>query len=479
MKKRIILILLVSISLVFLINFTSASWFSDTFNKITGKAVTTCTDSDGGKDYYTGGITQVGESPETMSTLYDACTGNNLGERFCNPDGTRGEETYPCPYKCEGYPSYCINDPGCGSNSLDSCESETDCTSVGGKWCSYPTNYTCQPDSCPSTSTSTTSNGSTSTTSNTSTSSTSSTTSTPSTTSTTTSSAQQGTTTTSTGTSSSGKSSYEEKIEEDNIIEEKSKFIDEKGHEVEIKIKTQTKIKEDGASIREEERRFKDKFGNEVKVNIKVEIKADGTLISDEDREFINEEGNLVKIRIKIESKDGGIRIKRVIEVEGAEIESDLEIAEEFEDGEVKLKANLSNGNKEDIKIMPDKASEIALEKLGFKGFEIELKEVGKGDNLKAVYVAEGNESGKFLGIFKVKLNLEAQIDAETGEVINFDRPWWAFLVTSAEQEPFINETNISVRQTNETNISIQQTNQSNESNNNQTQILANNINST
>ncbi len=525
-KKRVffLVILLVFLSLILMINFTSASWFSDTFGKITGRAVTVtcydtdphndiyvkgevtvfydgvretlvydecdsltpstikqpyclsdgtgystmssncarecrdgvcvtyedlgCTDSDNGKNYYAGGITKVGKSPETISTLYDSCSGNNLVEVYCNPDGTRGEETYACEYKCEGYPSYCVNDPGCGSSSLNSCKTGADCTSAGGKWCSYPSNYTCQPNSCPTSTTTT----STSNTSNTTTPSATTTNAAQSTTS----STQLSPAAKSTETGSSGTSSYEERNEEDEkIIEEKSKFIDEKGHEIEIKIKTQTKIREDGTSIREEERIFKDKSGNEVKAKIRIEIRADGALITDEDREFVNNDGNLVKIRIKIESKDGSIKIKRVVEVEGAEIESDLEIAEEFEDDEIKLKANLSNGNKQDIKIMPDRASEIALEKLRIKNFTIELKEVGKDDDLKAVYVAEGNEGGKFLGIFKVKLKLEAQIDSETGEVINFDRPWWAFLVASiAEPEASTNEKNLSIL-TNQSNESI------------------------
>ena len=50
----------------------------------------------------------------------------------------------------------------------------------------------------------------------------------------------------------------------------------------------------------------------------------------------------------------------------------------------------LSNGMNSEIKVMPDSASEKALEVLGAKceeaGCEIELKEVGKGTEAKAAY---------------------------------------------------------------------------------------------
>jgi hypothetical protein len=79
---------------------------------------------------------------------------------------------------------------------------------------------------------------------------------------------------------------------------------------------------------------------------------------------------------------------------------------------------------------MPDKASEIAIERLKTnKGLDIELKEVGEGNNLRVVYDVEGNRTTKLLGLFKVKAQLTARIDAETGEIIEFETPWWYFLI--------------------------------------------------
>ena len=90
---------------------------------------------------------------------------------------------------------------------------------------------------------------------------------------------------------------------------------------------------------------------------------------------------------------------------------------------------NLSNGIKAEVKIMPETASQIAIEKLGDLGFTIELKEVGKGEGAKAVYELTGDKQGKFLGIFKIRAKIQAQVDAENGNV-KVIKPWWSFLAS-------------------------------------------------
>lgn len=87
---------------------------------------------------------------------------------------------------------------------------------------------------------------------------------------------------------------------------------------------------------------------------------------------------------------------------------------------------NLSNGRNAEIKIMPETASQKAIERLGELGFSIVLKEVG---NDKVVYELTGNKEGKFLGIFKIMAKVQAQVDAETGDV-KVIKPWWAFLAS-------------------------------------------------
>lgn len=80
------------------------------------------------------------------------------------------------------------------------------------------------------------------------------------------------------------------------------------------------------------------------------------------------------------------------------------------------------------IKIMPETASQKAIEKLGELGFSIQLKEVGQGDSGKYVYEAEGDKEVRILGFFKAKMRIKAQVNAENGEVSRIRKPWWSFL---------------------------------------------------
>lgn len=94
-----------------------------------------------------------------------------------------------------------------------------------------------------------------------------------------------------------------------------------------------------------------------------------------------------------------------------------------------KCMKELSNGRNAEIKIMPETASQKAIERLGELDFTIELKEVGRGDNAQVVYELTGKKAGRFLGIFKILTRVSAQVDAETGEIIKVEKPWWSFLV--------------------------------------------------
>lgn len=112
---------------------------------------------------------------------------------------------------------------------------------------------------------------------------------------------------------------------------------------------------------------------------------------------------------------------------------------EQTQDG-VTLKVKMSNGKNAEVKIMPDTASERALERLRLKvcseenGCHIELKEVGQGDEVKAAYEVKVKKQSKVLGVFKKEMAVEAQVDAGTGEVIKSNKPWWAFTATESEE---------------------------------------------
>ncbi|NPE26843.1 hypothetical protein HNV12_02460 [Methanococcoides sp. SA1] len=104
------------------------------------------------------------------------------------------------------------------------------------------------------------------------------------------------------------------------------------------------------------------------------------------------------------------------------------------------LKAKLSNGRNAQIKIMPEVASERALERLRLKNCNelhnctIELKEVGEGNQTRAAYEVRARKTFRLLGLFKNQEEVLSQIDAETGEEIRTKRPWWSFLATEENE---------------------------------------------
>lgn len=141
--------------------------------------------------------------------------------------------------------------------------------------------------------------------------------------------------------------------------------------------------------------------------------------------------------RLRIQDGEGA----RILESEGKMAKcEDCQLEQITENGQVKLQAKLSNGKNAEIKVMPHQASERALERLRLKNCPeetctIELKEVGSGDEAKMAYNVEAKKKAKFLGIFGTDMNVEAQIDAETGEVIKSKKPWWAFMASEQDEE--------------------------------------------
>jgi hypothetical protein len=116
-----------------------------------------------------------------------------------------------------------------------------------------------------------------------------------------------------------------------------------------------------------------------------------------------------------------------------------------FEEGNMlqnrtRARLNLSNGRNAEIKIMPNTASETALARLRLRNCNesnkctIELKEVGKGNETRAAYEVQVQRHFRILGMFRTKANVRAQIDAENGEVIRTNKPWWAFLASEPSE---------------------------------------------
>ena len=149
---------------------------------------------------------------------------------------------------------------------------------------------------------------------------------------------------------------------------------------------------------------------------------------------YVGEEGQQMQIQTMANNK---IQLR----VGGVGANCDCELTQEMVQNRTQLKMGLSNGQNSEIKIMPNAASETALARLRLKtcseenGYQIELKEVAQGNQIKAAYEIKTQRQSKFLGLFQAKMQVQAQVDAETGEVIRTNKPWWAFLASEPAEE--------------------------------------------
>jgi len=230
----------------------------------------------------------------------------------------------------------------------------------------------------------------------------------------------------------------------------------------EDKNETEDEEDKDETRIRERTREILTSGNCTIKVEKTVKIES-GKRVEVIKRKMECTDGTKAEIKIKIENRttEGKLRERIEYEFEGEELEVEAEegidIEEESNATHYKLKARLrSNGNVTDIKIMPDTASEIALERLRALNFTIELREIKHKNIPRVVYHIEADKTGRFLGIFKLKLKVETEVDPETGEVVTFSKPWWAFLVAGedSDQAEEDNGTGTGNETTNETNNS-------------------------
>jgi len=120
----------------------------------------------------------------------------------------------------------------------------------------------------------------------------------------------------------------------------------------------------------------------------------------------------------------------------GVSANTGMKMVQEKVADKTQLKVQLSNGRNAEVKVMPNTASEKAIERLQLKvcsaenNCQIELKEVGQGEQVRAAYEVHAEKDAKLFGLFKTKMQVQAQVDAENGEVIQSKKPWWAFLAS-------------------------------------------------
>ena len=131
---------------------------------------------------------------------------------------------------------------------------------------------------------------------------------------------------------------------------------------------------------------------------------------------------------VEVDTTEGRARIR------AGDVDVDADGMDVSVEGD-KVSVKLSNGRNAEVKVMPSTASETALARLRLKvcstdnNCTIELKQVGTGENSKVAYEVQAERHAKLLGLFATKMEVRAEVNAETGEV-KVGKPWWAFLAT-------------------------------------------------
>ena len=186
---------------------------------------------------------------------------------------------------------------------------------------------------------------------------------------------------------------------------------------------------------------------------------ADNTSVRDGTGDYHNEivaaggqngTGTIAQIQAGTYAGEGGQQIQiqagennRIrLRVDGVEAQTQLQLrSEQTAEGKTKMKVQLSNGKNAEVKVMPNTASETALERLRLKNCSaerncsIELKEVGEGEKAKLAYEVQTQRESRVFGLFKAQMQVRAEVDAENGEVLRVGKPWWAFLAAEPEEQ--------------------------------------------
>jgi len=119
---------------------------------------------------------------------------------------------------------------------------------------------------------------------------------------------------------------------------------------------------------------------------------------------------------VKINSKGEEISVqsqennKVRLEAQGISANFNGEMNEISEGNKTKLYARMSNGQNVEIKI-------------------------GNGNDTRLAYEIQIERHSRILGIFQKKMQIRTQVDAENGEIIDVNKPWWAFIATEPAEE--------------------------------------------
>jgi uncharacterized membrane protein YkoI len=139
---------------------------------------------------------------------------------------------------------------------------------------------------------------------------------------------------------------------------------------------------------------------------------------------------------MNITAGNSGNYIYIYIEQTGTNVSTKVEIITYSNGNLTIIKAVISNGSEVEIKIMPDEAQEIALEKMKIRvcNSENRCNLTLKEEKNKLRYEMQLERHARILAIFQKKMQIRTEIDAETGEVTKIAKPWWAFLATEPKE---------------------------------------------
>ncbi|MBU2503593.1 MAG: hypothetical protein KJ879_00875 [Nanoarchaeota archaeon] len=128
------------------------------------------------------------------------------------------------------------------------------------------------------------------------------------------------------------------------------------------------------------------------------------------------EDGREIRSERKIRIKDGQTEIRTRLKVEGNG--ANLSIVD-------------SEGERHRIRVTPEKLRVLIMERLKANNItEFSIDEIEHKNIPRVVYKVNSEHQGRFLGIIKISMKVQTQIDPETGEIIDVNTPWWTFIIT-------------------------------------------------
>ncbi|GEM_PF-6670736 len=90
----------------------------------------------------------------------------------------------------------------------------------------------------------------------------------------------------------------------------------------------------------------------------------------------------------------------------------------------------LSTGGDVEVQIMPEQANQKLTQEIGEGNYEAELKEEVIDGQKIAIYEITGEKEARLFGLFRIRARIISRVNAQSGEIININKPWWSFLAS-------------------------------------------------